>query len=163
MSYDLAVWDGPRPADDTAALDVFEDLYGRFMGGTSEPPTPRIRQYVEGLAARWPGLSADDEDEYASPWSDGPLINNASGPLFYFGMVSSRYQEAASFAASLARMSGLVCAGGAGRALPGRRARQVPAAHRARWPAAVAGADRGRPRQSTISINYEYKNAMLRA
>lgn len=41
--------------------------------------------------------------------------------------------------------------------------RQVPAAHRARWLAAVAGADRGRPRQSTISINYEYKNAMLRA
>ncbi|MEW2433432.1 hypothetical protein AB0952_04510 [Streptomyces caniferus] len=27
-------------------------------------------------------------------------------------------------------------------ALPGRRARQVPATHRARWPAAVAGADR---------------------
>lgn len=40
---------------------------------------------------------------------------------------------------------------------------RIPPAHRARWLTAVAGADRGRPRQSTISINYEYKNAMLRA
>jgi hypothetical protein len=109
MSYDLAVWDGPRPADDAAALEVFEDLYGRFKESTSEPPTPRIRQYVEGLVARWPDLSADDEDEDASPWSDGPLINNASGPLIYFGMVFSKYQEVASFAAGLARASGLVC------------------------------------------------------
>ncbi|WP_033328676.1 hypothetical protein [Streptomyces yerevanensis] len=109
MSYDLAVWDGPRPADDAAALEVFEDLYGRFMKGEGQPPTARIRQYVEGLVARWPDLSADDEDEDTSPWSDGPLINNASGPLFYFGMVFSKYQEAALFAAGLARTSGLIC------------------------------------------------------
>ncbi|WP_346172754.1 hypothetical protein [Streptomyces cuspidosporus] len=109
MSYDLAVWDGPRPADDAAALEVFEDLYGTFMGGASEPPTPRIRQYIEGLVARWRDVSTDDEDEDTSPWSDGPLINNASGPLFCFGMVFSKYQEVASFAAGLARMSGLVC------------------------------------------------------
>jgi hypothetical protein len=109
MSYDLAVWDGPSPADDVAALEVFEDLYERFVGGAGQPPTTRIRQYVEGLVARWPDLGADDEDGVASPWSDGPLINNASGPLFYFGMVFSKYQEAASFAANLARTSGLVC------------------------------------------------------
>lgn len=109
MSYNLAVWDGPTPADDAAALEVFEDLYDKFMGAKGQPPTPRIRQYVEGLVARWPDLSADDEDEDTSPWSNGPLINNASGPLFYFGMVFSKYREAASFAADLARTSGLVC------------------------------------------------------
>jgi hypothetical protein len=109
MSYDLAVWDGPSPADDVAALEVFEGLYDRFMRGEGQSPTPRIRQYVEGLVARWPDLGDDDEDEDASPWSDGPLINNASGPLFYFGMVFSKYQEAAEFAADLGRSSGLVC------------------------------------------------------
>ncbi|MFC7014981.1 hypothetical protein ACFQMH_25420 [Streptomyces viridiviolaceus] len=109
MSYDLAVWDGPRPADDASALEVLEGLYERFTGGNVEPPTPRIRQYVEELVAQWPDLSAGDEDEDTSPWSDGPLINNASGPLFYFGMVFSKYQEAALFASALARTSGLVC------------------------------------------------------
>ncbi|MFD8342316.1 hypothetical protein ACFV2C_08495 [[Kitasatospora] papulosa] len=38
-----------------------------------------------------------------------PLINNASGPLFYFGMVFSKYQHAAQFAAERARTLGLVC------------------------------------------------------
>ncbi|MFE0106431.1 hypothetical protein [Streptomyces sp. NPDC059009] len=109
MSYDLAVWDGLSPAHNTAALEVFEDLYSRFMRGESQLPTPRIKQYVEGLVTRWPDLGDDDEDEDASPWSDGPLINNASGPLLYFGMVFSKYQETASFAADLARSSGLVC------------------------------------------------------
>ncbi|WP_369229464.1 hypothetical protein AB5J56_02255 [Streptomyces sp. R21] len=107
MSYDLAVWDGPSPADDAAALEVFEGLYDTFMRGAAEPPTSRNRQYVEGLVARWPDLSADDED--VSPWSDGPLIDNASGPLFSFGMVFSKYQEAVSVAAALARTLGLMC------------------------------------------------------
>ncbi|MEV7616136.1 hypothetical protein [Streptomyces sp. NPDC089799] len=114
MSYDLAVWEGVRPADDAAATAVFEDLYRehmQHMGGQKTRPAHLIRQYVEALVARWPDLSPDDdeEDEDASPWSDGPLINNASGPLFYFGMVFSRYQEAAAFAADLARTLGLVC------------------------------------------------------
>ncbi|WP_369229353.1 hypothetical protein AB5J56_01940 [Streptomyces sp. R21] len=75
--------------------------------GAAEPPTSRIRQHVEGLVTRWPDLSADDEDEDVSPWSDGPLIDNASGPLFSFGMVFSKCQEAVSVAAALAQTSGL--------------------------------------------------------
>ncbi|MFF3861420.1 hypothetical protein [Streptomyces sp. NPDC002209] len=113
MSYDLAVWEGVRPADDEATA-TFKDLcrkHMRHMGGQKSSPTPLIRQYVEALVARWPDLSLDDdeEDEDASPWSDGPLINNASGPMLYFGMVFSKHQEAASFAAGLARTRGLVC------------------------------------------------------
>jgi hypothetical protein len=42
-------------------------------------------------------------------WSDGPLIHNASGPFFYFGMIWSRAEEVASFAASVAKKHGLVC------------------------------------------------------
>ncbi|MFD8144058.1 hypothetical protein [Streptomyces sp. NPDC059708] len=114
MSYDLAVWEGVRPLDDAAATATFKDLYRKHMrhaGGQKTVPMPLIRQYVEALVARWPDLSPDDdeEDEDASPWSDGPLINNASGPLVYFGMVFSKYQEAASIAADLARTLGLIC------------------------------------------------------
>ncbi|MFJ9447885.1 hypothetical protein ACIRRH_39565 [Kitasatospora sp. NPDC101235] len=109
MSYDLAVWEGERPDSDAAARVMFTDLYGEFMGGRGVEPTARIRQYVEALVARWPDLSPDDEDEDASPWSDGPLIRNASGPLFYFGMVFSKYQETAPYAVDVARSSGLVC------------------------------------------------------
>ncbi|GHF87056.1 hypothetical protein GCM10018790_75720 [Kitasatospora xanthocidica] len=109
MSYDLAVWEGERPDGDAAARVVFTDLYGEFMGGRGVKPTAQIRQYVEVLVARWPDLIPDDEDEDASPWSDGPLIGNASGPLFYFKMVFSKYQEAATFAVEVARSSGLIC------------------------------------------------------
>lgn len=114
MSYDLAVWEGARPSDDATATTTFKHLcreHMRHMGGRKTPPNPLIRQYVEALVAHWPDLSPDDdeEDADASPWSDGPLINNASGPLFYFGMVFSKYQEATLFAADLARTLGLVC------------------------------------------------------
>lgn len=110
MSYDLAVWEGIRPTDDAASA-TFEDLCLEHMGARKTPPTPLIRQYVEALVARWPdlGSDADEEGEDASPWSDGPLINNASGPLFYFGMVFSRCQAGAAFAADLARTLCLVC------------------------------------------------------
>lgn len=109
MSYDLAVWEGARPVDDAAALTVFEDFYDRFMRNRGLPPTPGITRYVEALVARWPDLSPEDEDEDGSPWADGPLIDNASGPLLYFGMVFSKYQEAAPFAVDLARTLGLTC------------------------------------------------------
>ncbi|MBB4928909.1 hypothetical protein [Kitasatospora kifunensis] len=109
MSYDLTVWEGELPTNDAAARAVFSDLYGEFMGGRGIEPTARIRQCVEALVTRWPDLSPDDEDEDASPWSSSPLIKNASGPSFYFGMAFSKYQEAGSYAAEVARSAGLVC------------------------------------------------------
>lgn len=42
MGYDLAVWEGERPADNTAARAVFGDLYDWFTEGWSAPPTPHI-------------------------------------------------------------------------------------------------------------------------
>ncbi|MEV4436578.1 hypothetical protein [Streptomyces sp. NPDC049585] len=108
MSYDLAVWEGVRPADDKIAIQTFNDLYDRFIGaGKAQPPTERIAAYVAALLERWCDLT-EDEDE-TSPWSTGPLIGEASGPLVYFPMRWSMAEEASAFAAQLAQSMGLAC------------------------------------------------------
>ncbi|MGW5124511.1 hypothetical protein ACWEQ7_10730 [Streptomyces sp. NPDC004069] len=108
MSYDLAVWEGERPADDKFAGRVFEDLYARYIDSdTGHPPTERIAAYVAGLLEHWCDLTEDEDD--TSPWSSGPLIGEASGPLIYFPMRYSMAEEASTFAASLAQSMGLVC------------------------------------------------------
>ncbi|MCP3913322.1 MAG: hypothetical protein GY713_20530 [Actinomycetia bacterium] len=66
MSYDLAVWEGPTPRSDEQAAQVFTELSKRYPD-RADPPDPEH-----------------------SPWSDGPLAHNATGPLLYFGMVASR-------------------------------------------------------------------------
>lgn len=63
--------------------------------------------YVAALQERWCDL-AEDEDE-TSPWSTGPLICEARGPLIYFPMRWSMAAEASAFAADLAQSMGLVC------------------------------------------------------
>ncbi|MDX3874236.1 hypothetical protein PV706_32095 [Streptomyces europaeiscabiei] len=118
MSYDLAVWEGERPADDKTAGQVFSDLYNRYIDSESEePPSERIAAYVAVLLERWCDLTEDDEDdedededdEDTSPWSTGPLINEASGPLIYFPMRFSMAEEASAYAAAVAESMGLVC------------------------------------------------------
>jgi hypothetical protein len=85
MSYDLAVWEGERPADDRAAGRAFMDLYDRYVDTEAEhPPTERIAAYVAALLERWCDVTEDVED--TSPWSTGPLIGEARGPLVYFPM-----------------------------------------------------------------------------
>jgi hypothetical protein len=123
MSYDLAVWEGPAPANDAAALATYVELMERWHKGdgvvaaiqarargeaTAYDPTPAISTYVAGLLERWPDLS-DDSDDEESPWADAPIINNATGPLFYFAMVYSKAEEAVTFAAELATQHGLNC------------------------------------------------------
>jgi hypothetical protein len=108
VSYDLAVWDGELPESDAAAEEVFQQLYRELVKDVeAQAPTPAITAYVEALLERWPDIGEDGGDD--SPWSDGPLIGNASGPLVYFGMVFSMADEASSFAAELAQEHGLVC------------------------------------------------------
>ncbi|MBB1242938.1 hypothetical protein GL263_05060 [Streptomyces durbertensis] len=108
MSYDLAVWEGERPADDKAAGLVFQDLYDRLVDtDADQPPTERIAAYVAALLDRWCDLDQDEDD--TSPWSTSPLINEASGPLVYFPMRFSMADEASAYAADLARSTGLVC------------------------------------------------------
>ncbi|MER8237375.1 hypothetical protein [Streptomyces sp. NPDC094049] len=108
MSYDLAVWEGERPADDKTAGQVFSDLYDRYIDSEmEEPPSDRMAGYVAALLERWCDLTEDEED--TSPWSTGPLIGEASGPLIYFAMRFSMAEEASAYAADVAESMGLVC------------------------------------------------------
>ncbi len=107
MTYDLAVWEGERPADDKAAGRIFSDLYDCYIEGADEPPSERIEAYVTALLERWCDITEDKED--TSPWSAGPLIDEASGPLIYFAMRWSMAEEASAYAASLAESMGLIC------------------------------------------------------
>ena len=108
MSFDLAVWEGERPATDEAATQIYARLMDEMDAGRFDrPPSPAIRAYVDALLDKWPDITSDEGEH--SPWADGPLINNASGPSIYFAMVWSKADEAAEFAAQLAAEHGLVC------------------------------------------------------
>lgn len=109
MSYDLAVWEGQRPADNQAAFAVYRQLMDEVkrLGGSLEPATPAIAAYVRALLDRWPDITEEAGED--SPWSDGPLIGDASGSIMYFGMVYRMADETAQYAAELACQSGLVC------------------------------------------------------
>lgn len=53
MSYDLAVWEGERPADDRAAGRAFTALYDRYVDTDEQhPPIERIAAYVAALLQR---------------------------------------------------------------------------------------------------------------
>ncbi|WP_416905178.1 hypothetical protein [Micromonospora echinospora] len=106
MSYDLAVWEGDTPTDDEAAGAAYDALYQRYFESEEQPPTPRIRTYVDAVAARWPDLYGHDPQLY--PLSNG-LIDEASGPMVYFTIPFSRSDEVSSAAARMAADHGLVC------------------------------------------------------
>ncbi|MFJ3229385.1 hypothetical protein ACIPJS_39760 [Streptomyces sp. NPDC086783] len=108
MSYDLAVWEGDRPADHRSARRTLRDLYERYLDDEIEvAPSERITAYVAALLERWPDITEGDGE--TSPWSVGPLIAGASGPVIYFGMAWSRAEEASSYAAAVADSMGLIC------------------------------------------------------
>ncbi|NSL43205.1 hypothetical protein [Streptomyces sp. 8P21H-1] len=108
MSYDLAVWEGERPANDRAACRIFTDLFDRYLEAeVCIPPTERITAYIAALVERWGDVTDDVEDP--SPWSAGPLIGGAGGPIVYFPMSWSRAEEVSAWAAALAESMRLVC------------------------------------------------------
>ena len=107
VSYNLAVWEGDRPKNRKAAQAEFAALIEKYQNVKRSPkPTPAIRRYVEALVAKWPDTGEDYEN---GPWADAPLINNATGPIFYFAMRFSQCEEASRFAAKLAAKHKLVC------------------------------------------------------
>jgi hypothetical protein len=107
MSYDLAVWEGERPASDEEAGATFAELMDALEAGELDPPTERIEGYVAALLARWPDITTDDGED--SPWATGPLLAEAFGSAFYFPMTWSGAEEASAFAAQVAAAHGLVC------------------------------------------------------
>jgi hypothetical protein len=110
VSYDFAVWEGERPQTSEQAGDVFSGLYEQYVIGGKSPARPKVVAFVTSLLTEYPDLTELDDDHVdESPWSDGPLIGNASGPLFYFGVVPSRAEEMRPFVGTRAREHGLVC------------------------------------------------------
>ena len=108
MSYDLAGWEGERPAGGAAAERVLDDLCKRYIGDAGDhPPTEHIPAYAAALIERWGDTTNEDED--AVPWSAGPLIGEGRGPLLYFSLRWSMADEISAQAAEAARSMGAAC------------------------------------------------------
>ncbi|TDD29769.1 hypothetical protein E1218_03105 [Kribbella turkmenica] len=104
MSWVLVAWDGPVPASADDAARIFEELESSVS--EDDPPTDAIRGYVEELLARWPDITEDRSED--SPWADGPLIANASGPLFVFSLGLRSLSESIPYCTEVARRRGIV-------------------------------------------------------
>jgi hypothetical protein len=93
----MAVWEGERPATDKDGARAFKELYDRYIEREyPTEPTAKITEFVENLLARFPDLDTRGDDAIdGSPWADGPLIANASGPFIYFAMVPNEALESA--------------------------------------------------------------------
>lgn len=108
MSYELAVWEGERPEDDDAAGQQWMSLAEHYLETEdANPPTERIREYVGALLRRWPDITIDETGE--SPWSVGPLLGEADGPVICVSMQWDRAEEVSAFVAKTAASMGLVC------------------------------------------------------
>ena len=107
MSYDLAVWEGPRPSSDDEAAAEYERLMDQMDEDPDVPPSAPIVSFQNELLARWPALGEPGDE--ASPWATGPEIGDAVGPIMYITMTYSGAQEGVPYAAEVARMLGLVC------------------------------------------------------
>ncbi len=107
MSFTMAVWVGSKPASDAEAEREFSRLHAQYFTTKCEP-APEILAFIAAATARFPDLIAlSDDDVDDSVWSDGPLINNASGPIFYFGLCRHGVDTALPFLVELARTQGL--------------------------------------------------------
>lgn len=82
MSYNFAVWDGPAPLSNAHAFSEFERRIETLQPGV--PPTSAITRLVKALLQVYPDSNTPGGEE--SPWTDGPLISNASGDMIYFGV-----------------------------------------------------------------------------
>lgn len=104
MSYDLAFWDGPRPADDDEAAQVFEELMDAMEESDEDvPPTAPIRALIDELESHWPG------DDPKAPWASFPLAGDAQGGTLYVNLVFGRPDADLEFMASVARRLNIVC------------------------------------------------------
>ena len=112
MTYDLAVWEGRRPASAAAAsaeferrMDAMEDAFDR--SGGPPPASPAIRRFVEAALARFPEATEHSGDE--CPWASAPLIEEAFGDLIYLPMTFQGADYARDVLAGIAQDLGLVC------------------------------------------------------
>jgi hypothetical protein len=110
MSFDLAVWEGARPRTNEDGAAEFAQLHANYIDGKPVKPTPRITAFVAAVTAKYPDLTDMPDDRVEDGvWADSPLMNNASGPYFYFCIRWSRAEEVSAFVAEVAKELGLVC------------------------------------------------------
>ena len=110
MTYNLAVWEGDRPADHRAATTTFQAMYAQYAAvgpDTRAAPTARPHAFVQALLDQWPDITDDLHDD--SPWATGPLMREAIGPFMCLAIVPARWRPAGTFVAQVAREHGLVC------------------------------------------------------
>lgn len=112
MSYDLAVWVGPRPLSPADANAEFERRMDAMeaafeQGGEPPPVAPELVSFVEAALARYPEL--DEESGSECPWASSPLISEAVGDLIYFPMTFSGAEYARDVLAEIASSLELVC------------------------------------------------------
>lgn len=111
MSYDLAVWEGPRPGNSIDASAQYEarmEAMEAILENEDGPsPTPAIRAFVEAALARYPEL--DEASGPECPWASAPLLSEAVGDLIYFPMTFSGAEYARDVLAEIAQSHGLVC------------------------------------------------------
>jgi hypothetical protein len=107
MSYDLAVWEGERPADNNQAKQVFQSLCDRYIEAEERQlPTDLILRFVGALLERWDDVTSDAERPPSSP---SPPLMEANGPFIYFPTAHSRRKVVSAEAAEIAAAMGLVC------------------------------------------------------
>ena len=107
MSYDLAVWKGPRPSKNEEALAEYQRRYDVAMAEPTDPSPEIVACLRRGPARRFPDLGEPGDDE--SPWASGPLLSEASGDFIYFPMTYSGAEAALPFCVEMAQKHGLVC------------------------------------------------------
>ena len=101
MSYDIAVWEGERPASDAHALETFTALMDAAEENEDVQPTPCIRSFIRDLIAQW-----DDGDE---PWSVVPLTEDEGiGPIVYLALTFDSIDEV-QVIADIAKRHHLIC------------------------------------------------------
>lgn len=107
MSYDVAVWAGPQPADDEAAAAEFERRAEALEEGDLEPASPALTGFLDELLAVLPPL--DESDDPSSPWATGPEPGDVSGDFAYLTMTYPGAEASLGTVADVARRRGLVC------------------------------------------------------
>ncbi|CAI9408375.1 hypothetical protein [Nocardioides sp. T2.26MG-1] len=112
MSYDLAIWEGPKPGSQSEAIAEYERRMDAMEAalddpGGPAPATPAIRAFIDAALTRFPEL--DDESGPECPWAASPLDGDAVGAMIYFPMTFSGAEFARDPLAEIADSLGLVC------------------------------------------------------
>ena len=107
MGYQLAVWEGVRPATDDAGIEQFNSLAHQHLVGEPTEPTPAIRGFIDALTTVWTD-DPNDRRWKTSPWKDAPLIEAASGPMVFLDLALRADIIISTVIASIAQDHGLV-------------------------------------------------------